>query len=212
MPLVTEQAGAQRTEGGTDTDEQDAGGGQGTQDTGEGRAEQTGGDDGSSSSSSSGASRQDSAQQETEQQETEQHDRAPQGDRGQGHAGQEHGAQMPQGSTPQGRAQRDPVDVGELVWRIARILASAVRVVAYVIAVVLVAYVVLTIVGVNPLNGVAQVIGGVADATVLAFRDLFVVADPTLAVVVNYGLAAVFWVLVAEFGSRLIRFLGARLS
>jgi len=91
-------------------------------------------------------------------------------------------------------------------------LASVIRIVAYVIAVVLVAYVLLTLVGVNPLNAVAQVVGGVADRTVLAFRDLFLVADPVFAVVVNYGLAAVFWVLVAEFGSRLVRWIGARFS
>ncbi|MDD7966389.1 hypothetical protein [Actinomycetospora lemnae] len=104
------------------------------------------------------------------------------------------------------------MNVGELVWEVAAVLASVVRVIGYVIAVVLAAYVLLTLVGVNPQNAVAQVIGGIADATVLSFRDLFLLADPTFAVVVNYGLAAVFWVLVAEFGSRVIRWLGARLS
>jgi hypothetical protein len=29
---------------------------------------------------------------------------------------------------------------------------------------------------------------------------------------VNYGLAAIFWILVAEFGARLVRWIGARLS
>jgi uncharacterized protein (DUF2342 family) len=87
-----------------------------------------------------------------------------------------------------------------------------VRVAAYVLAVVLVAFIVLTLVGVNPLNAVARVIGGVADTVVLAFRDLFLIADPSYAVVVNYGLAAVFWALVAEFGSRLIRWVAARLA
>ncbi|MDD7940946.1 hypothetical protein PHK61_21225 [Actinomycetospora lutea] len=116
------------------------------------------------------------------------------------------------GSGPRGRDERSPLNVGELVWKVATVLASVIRIVAYVIAVVLVAYVLLTLVGVNPQNAIAQVVGGVADSTVLAFRDLFLVADPVFAVVVNYGLAAVFWVLVAEFGSRLVRWLGARFS
>ena len=71
---------------------------------------------------------------------------------------------------------------------------------------------VLTIVGVNTANGVARFIGGVADAAVLGFRDLFLLADPIFTYVVDYGLAAIFWVLVAEFGARLVRWLGARLS
>jgi hypothetical protein len=78
--------------------------------------------------------------------------------------------------------------------------------------VVLVAYIVLVLVGVNPQNGVAQLIGGVADSVVFAFRDLFLISDPSFSVIVNYGLAAIFWLLVGEFGSRLIRWLGARFS
>ena len=86
------------------------------------------------------------------------------------------------------------------------------RVIGYVLAAVLLAAIVLTIVGVNVANGVARFIGGVADTAVLGFRDLFVLADPIFAYVVNYGLAAIFWILVAEFGARLVRWIGARLS
>jgi hypothetical protein len=87
-----------------------------------------------------------------------------------------------------------------------------VRVVGYALAAILVLDIVLTFVGVNTANGVAQVIGSISDTVVLGFRDLFLLSDPILTTVVNDGLAAVFWVLVAEFGSRLIRWLGARLA
>ena len=99
-----------------------------------------------------------------------------------------------------------------MAWRVAGVLATIVRVVGYLLAAILVIYVLLSVVGVNIENGVAQGIGTIGNIAVIAFRDLFVLADPILTIVVNFGLAAVFWVLVAEFGSRLIRFLGARLA
>jgi hypothetical protein len=96
------------------------------------------------------------------------------------------------------------------VWKVANVLATVVRIVGYAFAAVLVAYIVLALVGVNTSNGVAQVIGGIGDTVVLGFRDLFLLADPITTIMVGFGLAAVFWVLVAEFGSRLVRWLGAR--
>lgn len=250
MPGVTEQGGAQRAEGGSDSDgstgatSSDASGTSGvaentatessaTATSGEqpsgasaasGSGEGSSGE-GSSSSGSAGGSSSGSASGAEGETETDgggttatktrtaqdpPPDEAP--------TTQQRTPEVSSGSdasgdpAPRGRAERAPLDVGELVWKVATVLASVIRIVAYVIAVVLVAYVALTIVGVNPLNAVAQVVGGVANSTVLAFRDLFLIADPTFSVVVNYGLAAVFWALVAEFGSRIVRWLGARFS
>lgn len=217
MPGVTEQAGAQRTEGEAGTD--------GSTDTGEGTdtpstqstasSQSAGSTESTESSGSSGSSGTDqgaaapaeATTTTTQTRSREQDDPPPSETLTTQTRTPDTGE-----SSPRGREERAPLNVGELVWKVATVLASVVRIVAYVIAVVLVAYVLLTIVGVNPLNAVAQVVGGVANATVLAFRDLFLIADPTFAVVVNYGLAAVFWVLVAEFGSRIIRWLGARFS
>lgn len=122
---------------------------------------------------------------------------------------QDHGED---GAGPQGRSTRTPLNIGELVWKVCNVLATVVRLVGYALAAVIVAFLVLTFVGVNTANGVAQVIGSIAEFAVLSFRDLFLIADPVFAAVVNYGLAAIFWVLVAEFGSRLVRWAGARLS
>ncbi|MDD7934626.1 hypothetical protein [Actinomycetospora straminea] len=221
---MTEQAGAQRTEGGTDTDTDDTSAEasadrsseeSGGSSSGEGRqsAEGSSGSSGGSGRSGSGSGPDSGS------------DSSPNSGAGGSSGGSSDDPPPSDAPTtqtrtpvredhdePRGRSERAPVNVGELVWKVAAVLASVVRVIGYVIAVVLAAYVLLTLVGVNPQNAVAQVIGAIADATVLSFRDLFLLADPTFAIVVNYGMAAVFWVLVAEFGSRLIRWLGARLS
>ena len=109
--------------------------------------------------------------------------------------------------------QRRQIDVSDLVWRVGSILATVVRVVTLLFAVVLVAHIALVVVGViNPTNGVASFLRGFADTVVLGFRDLFLPADPTIMLVVNYGVAAVFWVVLGGFLSAGIRFVAARLS
>ncbi|WP_166659853.1 hypothetical protein [Actinomycetospora succinea] len=231
---MTEQAGGQRTEGGTESGEStetstaNAGGQETSASTGStGAAEQSSGqsseqsseqssgsDSGTSSptassESSSGSSSEAATSTTATATKTRPSDDPPPDE---APTTQQRTPDVSAGSAPHGREERAPLNVGELVWKVATVLASVIRIVAYVIAVVLVAYVLLTLVGVNPLNAIAQVVGGVANSTVLAFRDLFLIADPVFAIVVNYGLAAVFWVLVAEFGSRLVRWLGARFS
>jgi hypothetical protein len=189
--------GSEKQESEQDSGEQDSG----EQDSGEqDSGEQDSGTSGGSHGSQQG---QQQGQQEGRQQAQEQ-----------GRTQTQNRAQGAEGtmSAPHGREQRTPVDVGELVWKVASVLASVVRVVAYVLAAVLVAYIVLTIVGVNTANGVARVIGSVGNTAVGPFRDLFLLSDPLFTVIVDYGLAAVFWILLAEFGSRFIRWLGARLS
>jgi hypothetical protein len=150
----------------------------------------------SDSGSDSGSSDEQSSSQEAGQQDQQQ-------DQQQGGDG---------GEAPHGREGRSPINLGDTVWKVANVLATVVRIVGYVFAAVLVAYIVLALVGVNTSNGVAQVIGSIGDTVVLGFRDLFLLADPITTIMVGFGLAAVFWVLVAEFGSRLVRWLGARLA
>lgn len=227
MPGVTEQAGAQRTEGGAGTGEPETTSEAGdapagtpseptdtsdttdTASTSSEPAASTGGSEQAAGSGSASESESASATTTATQTRPRSADDPPPSE---APTTQHRTPDTSADAAPRGREQRTPLNVGELVWKVTAVVASLVRVVAYVIAVVLVAYILLTIVGVNPLNAIAQVVGGVADATVLAFRDLFLVADPTFAVIVNYGLAAVFWVLVAEFGSRIIRWVGARFS
>ena len=113
---------------------------------------------------------------------------------------------------PTGSSRHRSVDVGELAWRTGNVLATVVRTLALLFALVLIVNVVLVLVGVNPTNGVAQFIGTVASVVILGFRDLFVPANPTVMLIVNSLIATVFWVFIGELLSRLIRFLAARVK
>jgi hypothetical protein len=215
LPRVTEQTGqrgevetgtgSQDTNAETSQDEADELAGPNERSGYEGDSgSSSGGSDSSSSDSPSSASSSSSSNGQQSSTTSEDSDSGESRSSEEGHGSEE--------ASPRGRRERTPVNIGELGWKIANVVASVVRVVAYVLAAVLVAFIVLTLVGVNTANGVAQVIGSVGNTAVFAFRDLFLLGDPTFTVIVDYGLAAVFWVLVAEFGSRLIRWLGARLS
>jgi hypothetical protein len=111
-----------------------------------------------------------------------------------------------------GSSRQRSVDVGEIAWRTGNVLATVVRTLALLFAVVLVVNVVLVLVGVNPANGVAQFVGAVADVVILGFRDLFLPADPSMMLIVNSAIAAIFWVFVGELASRVIRYLAARVK
>lgn len=88
------------------------------------------------------------------------------------------------------------------------VLAGVVRWVGLIFALVLVVHVLLTVGHANPDNGITQFFSAVADPLALAFRDLFTPENAELRVLVNYGLAALFWLIVSSVLSRLIRRLG----
>jgi hypothetical protein len=85
------------------------------------------------------------------------------------------------------------------------VVASVVRWLGLVFALVLAVHVLLTIGGANPVNGITTFFSTTADWVVLAFKNLFTPADAKLRVLVNYGLAAVFWMIVSAVLSRLVR-------
>lgn len=91
---------------------------------------------------------------------------------------------------------------------VAGAVAGLVRTVGLVIALILVVHVVLTVGRANPDNGITVFFASVAEPVALAFRDLFVPSNAELRVLVNYGLAAVFWLVVSGVVSRLVRRLG----
>jgi hypothetical protein len=104
--------------------------------------------------------------------------------------------------------QRSSVDIGRSIRQIASTVGVVLKVIGYLCALVLIVYILLAVVGVNPQNVVAQTVGGWANVLVLDFRDLFLIPDPTAALVVNYGLAAVCWMVAGEIAARFVRFLG----
>jgi hypothetical protein len=84
------------------------------------------------------------------------------------------------------------------------VLSTIVRTIGGAAAVILVAYVVLTVGGANPDNEITRFVADWADTLAFGFRDLFTPADANLEVIVNYGLAAVFWLVVTAAVNRIL--------
>jgi hypothetical protein len=96
----------------------------------------------------------------------------------------------------------------DLRRNVVAIVAGVVRWAGTIFALLLTAHVVLTIGGANPTNGITQFVVNWADALTLGFRDLFTPDDVKLRVLVNYGLAALFWLIVSSIIARAVRRLG----
>jgi hypothetical protein len=103
------------------------------------------------------------------------------------------------------RSSRTP---GEVRRTVVAVVAGVVRWAGVIFALLLTAHVVLTVGGANPGNGITQFVANWADQLTLGFRDLFTPDDAKLRVLVNYGIAAVFWLVVSSVIARVIRRLG----
>ncbi|RZS44960.1 hypothetical protein EV193_101841 [Herbihabitans rhizosphaerae] len=88
------------------------------------------------------------------------------------------------------------------------ILAGIVRWVGLFFAVILVLHVILTVGGANPNNGITTFVRDWADTVAMGFKDLFLESDLKLRTLINYGIAAIFWLIVSSVAARLIRRLG----
>ncbi|MGQ0842279.1 hypothetical protein [Actinokineospora sp.] len=88
------------------------------------------------------------------------------------------------------------------------VLAGVVRWAGLLIALLLVVHVILVMGNANPDNGITSFVRAMAEPLSLAFKNLFTPDDAKLGVLINYGLAAVFWLAVSSVAARLIRRLG----
>jgi hypothetical protein len=96
----------------------------------------------------------------------------------------------------------------EVRGRVAGVLSSVVRWAGLVVAVILVLRVVLTLGGANPANGITSTITAWSDPLAWGFKDLFTPSPEQLRVLVNYGVAALFWLIISALVARIIRRLG----
>src|SRR5262245_30023406 len=85
------------------------------------------------------------------------------------------------------------------------VVATVVRWVGLIFAVILVLHVIFTVGAANPDNGIVSWIRGWADSLSIGFKDLFEPNDAKLRVLVNYGIAALFWLIVSSIVSKLLR-------
>lgn len=74
-----------------------------------------------------------------------------------------------------------------------------------IFAVILVVHVLLTVGGANPGNGIATFFTNWADTFSIGFKDLFTPDDAKLRVLVNDGIAAIFWLTVTTIPAKLLR-------
>jgi hypothetical protein len=89
--------------------------------------------------------------------------------------------------------------------RVAAVLATLIRIAGGLAVLILVAHVVLTLGDANPANQITMLVATWADRLQIGFRGLFTPADPKTRVVVNYGLAAAFWLVVSWVLVRLLQ-------
>jgi hypothetical protein len=87
-------------------------------------------------------------------------------------------------------------------------LATAVKVFCTVAALFLAAHIVFVLGDANPDNGITQFVRSWADYLTLGFQNLFTPEGEKTRVLVNYGIAAIFWLVVGAVASRLLRLLG----
>lgn len=92
--------------------------------------------------------------------------------------------------------------------RVAEVLATVIRIVGGLFVLILVAHVALTLGGANPANAISRFVAYWAGQLQLGFRGLFTPADARVRIVVDYGLPAVFWLVVTVVLVRLVRRLG----
>jgi hypothetical protein len=105
-------------------------------------------------------------------------------------------------------SRRAPVDWRATGGRVASIVASIVRWVGLIFAALLVIHVIFTVGSANPDNGIVSFVKSWADSLALGFSDLFTPSDEKLRVLVNYGIAAVFWLVVSGVLAKIIRRVG----
>jgi hypothetical protein len=105
-------------------------------------------------------------------------------------------------------SKRPEVDWRKTKDRAASALSGLVRWVGLILAAVLVLHVIFVIGDANAANGIVSFVKGWAQSVSLDFKDLFVPTDPKLGVLVNYGVAAIFWLVVSAIVAKVIRRLG----
>ena len=87
-------------------------------------------------------------------------------------------------------------------------VARALRTIGYAIVAVLLLHIVLTLLQANPANAVASLVRRLAGTFDLGLSNLFLVDDPMLSVLLNYGTAALAWLLITAQVVRLASRIG----
>ena len=87
-------------------------------------------------------------------------------------------------------------------------VARVLRTIGYAIVAVLLLHIVLTLLQANPANALTSLVARLAGMFDLGLSNLFLVADPMLSVLVNYGAAVLAWLLITAVVVRLASRIG----
>jgi hypothetical protein len=109
---------------------------------------------------------------------------------------------MAEQTQQEGSTRRTPAEVRA---SIVGALASVVRWAGLVVTVILVVRVLLTVGGANPNNGITTFFTNWSDPLAWGFKNLFTPSDAKLRILVNYGLAALCWLIISSILARIIR-------
>ncbi|MEC3975114.1 hypothetical protein [Amycolatopsis sp. H20-H5] len=105
--------------------------------------------------------------------------------------------------------KRADINWGKTREQVFSVLASIARWVGLVFAALLVLHIIFVIGEANGDNGIVSFVRGWADSLTLGFKDMFTPADAKLRVLINYGIAAVFWLVVSVIVARILRRIGS---
>ncbi|HEX8518492.1 MAG TPA: hypothetical protein VF667_02755 [Pseudonocardia sp.] len=103
---------------------------------------------------------------------------------------------------------RREVSVAGATARAGEAVARVLRTLGYAIVAVLVLHIVLTLLQANPANALTSLVARLAGMFDLGLSNLFLVADPMLSVLVNYGAAVLAWLLITAVVVRLASRIG----
>ncbi|MFI0351639.1 hypothetical protein [Actinomadura sp. 9N407] len=109
------------------------------------------------------------------------------------------------GGTSHHRASRMPRFATDARKRVARVLATIVSVLTTVVVAVLAVHIVFVAFEANTANELVRTVAGWAGDLAWQFRDVFQPADHKLEVAVNYGLAALVYLIIGRIVVGLIR-------
>lgn len=96
----------------------------------------------------------------------------------------------------------------EVRGRAVSVLASLLVAAATAAAIILALHIVFAVFDTNPDNGIVRFVNGLADTLVWQFEGLFVPESERLRVLVNFGLAAVAYLVAGRIAAGLVRRVG----
>lgn len=106
------------------------------------------------------------------------------------------------------RRAASSVDWAKAKDQIVGLLAGVVRWLGVIFAVILVLEVIFVIGEANEDNGIATFVRNWSEGLAVGFENLFTPDDAKLQVLVNYGIAAIFWLVVSSIVAKIIRRIG----